>query len=225
MRPTVQLVISMAAPTHHALSKKVQPKERYMNRDEAFILGTLKDQTNDSLLVIMEPKRGDMGITSATQRAIQLFNPHYAFFLGTAEGAPGQNHGDVVISNQLMTGEDAEGSWIYGHTDQHLAQYLDNLENNDKPSSPFHIGRLIGNEDSLLRAQQMYPGAHWAIAPQAEGFFTALKSSPMVSSLAILGICQPQIAQDTFDETTVDPCEKAVDAALDLWRHMEEVRI
>lgn len=225
MRPTIQLVISLATPEHHSLLKKVRPRERYLRRDEAYIIGTLRDQDAETLLVIREPEKGNTDINYATRQAIQLFQPNYAFLLGTATGVPGQHHGEVVISNQLMTEEEPPGNWMHGHTDQHLAHYLDSLQDNEQQHSPFRIGRLIGKEDSLLHARKMYPSAHWAIAPQAEGFFTALKSAPMVSSLAILGINQPQANVETLDETLVNPCEQAVNAALELWRHMAEVRV
>lgn len=225
MRPTIQLVISLATPEHHALLKKVRPKERYVRRDEAYIVGTIKDQSSESLLVIREPDKGNINIKSATQQAIELFKPNYAFLLGTAAGIPGQKHGEVVIANQLLAGEEAQGPWIHGHTDQRLAQYLDNLKESKYQDAPFRLGCLIGSEDSLLRAQQLQKSAHWAIAPRAEGFFMALKSTPMVSSLAILGISQPINTAETMDEIFDNPSEQAVNALFELWRQMEEVRV
>jgi hypothetical protein len=222
MRPTINLVISIAAPEHHALLRKVRGKERYLHRDEAYIIGMENDHAQERLLVLREPGKADSDIKGATQRAIQLFQPDYAFLLGTATGASGLQHGDVVVANQLLQ---EPGDWMYGHTDAFLAHYLDSLQsagqNSVAPEIRLRRGHLVGSEEVLPVAYQAQPSALWAIAPQAEGFFNALQSDPKVSGLAILGIKQPHVGTEIPDETTPNPTEQAVSAALELWRRMD----
>ncbi len=185
MRQPVLLIVCPNARIHHTLLKEVTTEERYLYKNEAYLLGKLKGYYHEFQLILQEPGLRNTSFRNATKQAFQLFNPHYAFLLDTAKGLGSLSSGDVAVSYRLWSNPSAkpvQGKWIECHTNDALKKLFQPL---DTSKNSLKVATLTSDEH--FRAQNA-ESKYWAISKEAEQFMTIMEAEPDVFSLSFLGI-------------------------------------
>ncbi len=99
MHPITLLVFSSTALEHHAILKMLSARERYVYKNEAYILANLKGWHTDVQLILREPGKRYADLKASTLQAVKLFQPQMAFLLGRAAAAGKVEPGEVLNSN------------------------------------------------------------------------------------------------------------------------------
>ncbi|HLP92738.1 MAG TPA: hypothetical protein VK168_01835 [Saprospiraceae bacterium] len=215
MRQPVLLIVCPNARIHHTLLKKVTTQERYLFKNEAYLLGKLKGLYHEFQLVLQEPGRRNTNLRIATKQAIQLFSPHYVFLLDTANGIGNLNPGDVAVANRLWTrasSKSTQGKWVECHTNEVLKKLL--LSSNTSKDS---LKWATLTSDEHFKAPNTDPN-FWAMSKEAEQFMTIMEDESDVFSLSFLGI-KPEVG--AAESSLKKSIENLTNHALLTWTNFE----